>query len=188
MKHTCHGLWSTDWNNPDDRHQESRHHIEGRCISDDRTASPWTWRVWTLSRNSLSRREDSQRSPCAGEIDLRTIICDAFTKRDINGIISSGFGAYFIHTACKENITNTQGFCQSRHDAQSLTRAGKEVISVFMKWDSHHSISEIKCFLDTITVMHIDINIQNSFVVSRTTIHATLNINPISRPTSVIPE
>lgn len=36
-----------------------------------------------------------------------------------------------------------------------------------MKWNSHDTISKIKCFLNTITMMNINIDIEYTFMISK---------------------
>lgn len=42
-----------------------------------------------------------------------------------------------------------------------------------MEADSHNTISRVECFLNTITVMNVNINIENTIVVSKSKVLAT---------------
>lgn len=53
-------------------------------------------------------------------------------------------------------------FISQYRKAQDIGR-----LTVFVKTDRHHSIGCIEGLLDTIAMMHVDIDIQNSFVVSQ---------------------
>lgn len=46
----------------------------------------------------------------------------------------------------------------------NLTSAGEE-LAVLVERDAHHSIGCVECFLDTIPVMNININVQYARVV-----------------------
>ena len=45
------------------------------------------------------------------------------------------------------------------------TCPGKEVVAVFVKGDCHYTVSEVKRFLDSIAVMNINIDIQDTRIV-----------------------
>ena len=46
------------------------------------------------------------------------------------------------------------------------TSAWEEVIAVFVEWYSHDPVCEVECFLNTISVMDVYINVQHSGMVS----------------------
>ena len=55
--------------------------------------------------------------------------------------------------------------CHDPHTNPEIT-GSREIFSIFMEWDSHNSICGIKCFLYPITMMYINIYIQNTLVIS----------------------
>jgi hypothetical protein len=48
-----------------------------------------------------------------------------------------------------------------------ISSAG-EVLSVLVERDGHDTVSGIECFLHTITVMNVNVDVQNTLVVSKT--------------------
>lgn len=70
-------------------------------------------------------------------------VVDSIPKWRVNSVIFSG-----SHT----NITQ-------------LTGSGK-VFAVLVEGNRHNAVSCVECLLDTITVMHVDINIQDTLLES----------------------
>jgi hypothetical protein len=52
------------------------------------------------------------------------------------------------------------------HKHLHVTSARKEVTTKLVKAHTHHSIGEVEGILNTITVMHIDVDVENSRVMS----------------------
>ena len=47
----------------------------------------------------------------------------------------------------------------------NYTCSWEEEAAIFMERDSHDPVSEVKCFLDTISVVNIYVNIEDSWMV-----------------------
>lgn len=61
----------------------------------------------------------------------------------------------------KQNTQRAKGYTR-RSD---LTCSRKEVISIFVEWHSHDPVSEVEGFLNSITMVDIDINVEHPRVV-----------------------
>lgn len=54
-----------------------------------------------------------------------------------------------------------KGTCSAAH-----TSSWKKVVSIFVEGHGHDTVSQVKSFLYTITVMNVDVNVEDSGVVS----------------------
>lgn len=50
------------------------------------------------------------------------------------------------------------------HDCRTCSR--KKIVSIFVKWDRHDPVSEVKCFLHSVSMVDIYIYIENTRMVS----------------------
>lgn len=97
-----------------------------------------------------------------------TLIIYSFLQWNIKWIISTAFSSNFIHVPCFKRIRfQNQVFNIYLQNLKKVTCSRKKVISIFVKGNCHNSISEIKCFLHTVAVMYIYVNVKNSRMISR---------------------
>jgi len=73
-----------------------------------------------------------------------------------------------FHTYYLQNIeqNKNKSFFYYFFSLSIQTSARKEIISIFMKWNCHNTISKIECFLNTIAMMNINVDIEYTFVIS----------------------
>ena len=45
---------------------------------------------------------------------------------------------------------------------EEIPRPWKEIVTIFMKADGHDSICKLKCLLNTISMMDVDVNVENA--------------------------
>lgn len=59
-------------------------------------------------------------------------------------------------------------FCNTEYFTDAYTCSWKKVVPIFVEGDSHDSVCQVKSFLNTISMMNIYVNVQNSGMVSVT--------------------
>ena len=57
-------------------------------------------------------------------------------------------------------------------DLKKISGARKEVLPVLVEAESHDPVSEIEGFLDTVAVVYININVENSSIVTEQLIYS----------------
>ena len=57
-------------------------------------------------------------------------------------------------------------------DLKKISGARKEVLPVLVEAESHDPVSEIESFLDTVAVVYININVENSRIVTQQLIYS----------------
>jgi len=59
-------------------------------------------------------------------------------------------------------------FKKKRASKGIRTRSGEKVVPVFVEGHGHDAVSQVKGFLDAVAVVNVDVDVQNSGVVSGT--------------------
>jgi hypothetical protein len=70
------------------------------------------------------------------------LVCDAIAEREIDRVVLAG-----------------------SHTNVSKLASTRKVLAILMKGNSHDAIGRVKGFLDTITVVHIDVDIKHALLV-----------------------
>ena len=88
-------------------------------------------------------------------------IIDAFAQRHVDRIIAAATQPNVVPKYSKASTlrsTNKHFYRMRLH----VAGAGEEKVAVFMKRNGHDAIRKLKCLLNAVAVMNIDVNIKNS--------------------------
>lgn len=87
-----------------------------------------------------------------GPVETHTVIHNFFEEFEVGFIINSFLERHVNSIILSNPLTNRVQGPSSR----------KEILIKLMETNSHDPIGMIKCFLNTVTVMHIDIQVEHS--------------------------
>lgn len=91
----------------------------------------------------------SQQTALTAQTSALTLVVDAVSQGDVEAVVASALGPHLVH----------------------VTRSREEVVPILVEGHGHDSVRQVKGLLDAVSVVNVDVDVQNSGVVPATHTH-----------------